>query len=233
MAEADAPTVLAGAAAGGGDGFSAEDRGRVLLALARRAVAESLGLPPAPPEPRDSGTPDNGPAERGVPGEGAAESGAPAAPPPWLNEPGATFVTLVCAGRLRGCVGSIRARRPLGEDVCANARSAAFADPRFPPLTAPEWPETRVEVSLLTPSEPLPAAPTEAAAAALLRPGVDGVVLEYRDQGATFLPQVWEQLGEPRQFLARLKHKAGLPRTFWSPDIRLLRYTVEKWAERE
>jgi AmmeMemoRadiSam system protein A len=232
MPEPDAPTVPAGAAADGGDVAGEEERGRLLLDLARQAVAESLGLPAAAPAPRDSGVPDRGPAERGVPGEGA-ESGAPAAPPSWLHEAGATFVTLVCAGRLRGCVGSIRARRPLGEDVRANARSAAFADPRFPPLIAAEWPETRFEVSLLTAPEPLAAAPTEAAAAALLRPGVDGVVLEYRDQGATFLPQVWEQLGEPRQFLAHLKHKAGLPRTFWSPDIRLLRYTVQKWAERK
>jgi AmmeMemoRadiSam system protein A len=198
-------TDPAAAPASGGNGSAGEARGRLLLALARGAIAESLGLPAA----------------------------APAQQLPWLREPGATFVTLKSEGRLRGCVGSIRARRPLGEDVRANARAAAFADPRFPPLTAPEWPDTRVEVSLLTPPEPLAPAPSEEAAAAALAPGVDGLVLEYQHYGATFLPQVWEQLREPAEFLAHLKHKAGLPRAFWSAEIRLLRYRVEKWAEEE
>jgi AmmeMemoRadiSam system protein A len=186
-----------------GHAGAAAGRGAVLLALARQAIEESLGLP----------------------AEGAE------AETPWLREPGATFVTLMRGGRLRGCVGSIRARRPLGEDVRANARAAAFSDPRFPPLAAAEWPETMVEVSLLSPPAPLAPAASEAEAAAALRPGVDGVVLEYRDQAATYLPQVWKQLPEPRQFLAHLKQKAGLPRELWSLEVRLLRYAVEKWTE--
>jgi|HubBroStandDraft_3_1064219.scaffolds.fasta_scaffold01452_2 AmmeMemoRadiSam system protein A len=205
MPGTDATANPAAPPASGGNGSAGEARGRLLLALARAAIAESLGLPVA----------------------------APAEQLSWLREPGATFVTLKCEGRLRGCVGSIRARRPLGEDVRANARAAAFADPRFPPLTPPEWRATRVEVSLLTPPEPLAPAPSEEAAATALVPGIDGLVLEYRHHGATFLPQVWEQLRDPAEFLAHLKHKAGLPRTFWSPEIRLLRYRVEKWAEEE
>jgi AmmeMemoRadiSam system protein A len=197
--------VSSGGASAGAGGGGATARGPLLLALARQAIAESLGL--------------------------AAEVEGWETEAPWLRDPGATFVTLMRGGRLRGCVGSIRARRPLGEDVRANARAAAFGDPRFPPLAAAEWPETAVEVSLLTPPAPLAAAASEAAAAAALRPGIDGVVLEYREKGATFLPQVWKQLPEPRQFLAHLKRKAGLPRSFWSPEVRLLRYTVEKWTE--
>lgn len=198
-------------------------RGRLLLALARQAIAESLGLP----------APDGGGGFQLTGGPSAGEPAGPDDPASWLRAPGASFVTLMRGGRLRGCVGSIRARRPLGEDVRANARAAAFSDPRFPPLTEPEWPQIRVEVSLLTPPELLSPAPSEEAAAAALRPGLDGVVLEYGELGATFLPQVWMQLGEPRVFLAHLKHKAGLPRAFWSPEIRLLRYAVEKWVEEE
>jgi len=85
-------------------------------------------------------------------------------------------------------------------------------------------------VSLLSPAEPIVAA-DESAALAALRPHVDGVVLEYKQYRGLFLPQVWEQLPEPTQFLAHLKRKAGLPMNFWSPAVRLLRFTVSKWKE--
>jgi AmmeMemoRadiSam system protein A len=179
----------------------------VLLALARRAIEEALGVPPAMPPP-----------------DLAAD--------PWLRAPGATFVTLTHDGHLRGCIGSVRARRPLADDVRGNARAAALSDPRFVPVTARELPAIRIEVSLLAPATPL-AAETEAEALAQLRPGIDGVILEYGGEAhATFLPQVWETLPVPRDFLAHLKDKAGLPPAFWSPAIRLQRYTVAKWAER-
>ncbi len=178
-----------------------ETRGRLLLALAREAVEEALGLC----RPTD-----------------CAE--------PWLRDPGATFVTLRHAGRLRGCVGSVRAVRPLYDDLRANARAAALEDPRFAPLSAGELQHTAVEVSLLSPLEPLAAA-SEEALLALLRPGVDGLVLEADVCRATFLPQVWQQLPEPRDFVAALKQKAGLPPGWWDDGVVAWRYTVWKWAE--
>jgi AmmeMemoRadiSam system protein A len=176
-------------------------RGRVLLAIARESLAETFGL--------------------GEPGDH---------PEPWLAEPGATFVTLRRSGLLRGCVGSLRAYRPLRDDVRANSRAAAFSDTRFPPLIREEFPAVDVEVSLLSEPEPL-VARSEEEALALLRPGVDGVIFEYRDYRATFLPQVWEQLPDPRDFFGHLKHKAGLPPGFWHLDLRLWRYAVTKWEE--
>jgi AmmeMemoRadiSam system protein A len=183
------------------DAARGRERGRVLLEIARGSLAEALGV--APPTPHRE---------------------------PWLDEPGACFVTLTRRGRLRGCVGSIRAHRPLGEDVRANARAAAFSDTRFPPVAPGEYPEIAIEVSELSAPEPLVVA-NEQEALARLRPGVDGLIFEHHGDQSTFLPQVWEQLPEPRRFLAQLKQKAGLPPGFWSPDVRLWRYTVTKWDE--
>lgn len=178
--------------------------GLALLRRARNAIAAELGVEAAP----------------------AADESAPTA----LAAPGATFVTLTQAGRLRGCIGSLEAHRSLAEDVAANARAAAFRDPRFPPLGSAELPSTRVEVSLLSPPSAI-VFHDEADACARLRPGIDGVILEYGNHRATFLPQVWEDLPSPADFLAHLKRKAGLPADFWSPDIRLHRYEVRKWKE--
>ena len=149
---------------------------------------------------------------------------------PELAEPGATFVTLTQNGRLRGCIGSLEAHRPLAIDVAENARAAAFCDPRFAPLDEQELPRTRVEVSLLTAAEPFPVA-SEADALARLRPGIDGLILRYGSQRATFLPQVWESLPDPQQFVAELKRKAGLPADFWHQELTLARYGVRKWKE--
>jgi AmmeMemoRadiSam system protein A len=178
-----------------------DDIGPRLLKLARNAIARQLGGPDKEEET-----------------------------PPWLDEPGATFVTLTRRGQLRGCIGSLEAHRPLREDVTANARAAAFQDPRFPPLEKDELADIRVEVSLLSPLEPL-AFRDKQDAIAQLRPGVDGVVLEHGHHRGTFLPQVWEQLPEPERFLAHLKVKAGLPPGFWASDIKLFRYAVSKWKE--
>jgi hypothetical protein len=150
----------------------------------------------------------------------------------WLDEPGATFVTLTCAGALRGCIGSLVAERALRADVENNALAAAFSDPRFAPLSAREYRAIDVEVSLLSPMQPV-TVESETHALTLLRPGIDGVLLEYGRRRGTFLPQVWEQLPEPRVFLAHLKQKAGLPADFWADEIRLSLYTVTKWREAE
>ena len=154
------------------------------------------------------------------------------APPakPWMAEPGASFVTLTRQGELRGCIGSLEAHRPLGLDVRENALAAAFRDPRFMPLSRTEFDEIRVEVSVLSSHEPLVVA-SEKDALDALRPGIDGVVFKYGNSRSTFLPQVWEQLPEPAEFMAHLKRKAGLPMDFWAEEVRLSRYTVSKWKE--
>jgi uncharacterized protein len=150
----------------------------------------------------------------------------------FLHEIGATFVTLVRHSKLRGCIGTLQAHRKLLADVKANAKAAAFLDPRFEPLTATELRTTRIEVSLLTAPEPI-AFGSQEEAIALLRTGVDGVILEYGDKRGTFLPQVWEQLPDARTFFAHLKQKAGLDPAFWADGVRLSRYTVTKWTEPE
>lgn len=148
----------------------------------------------------------------------------------WLDRPGATFVTLHKAGRLRGCIGSLQPHRALREDVRANAEAAAFRDPRFEPLTFDELRQIDIEVSLLSPLEDLTFA-SEQALLDQLRPGVDGLVLEHEGHRGTFLPQVWETLPTPAAFLRELKRKAGLAPDFWDPAVRVARYRVDKWSE--
>jgi AmmeMemoRadiSam system protein A len=181
--------------------MSIEHQGKVLLPIARAAIARALELPHT-----------------------ADESA------PWLAEHGACFVTLTQYGELRGCIGTLQAHRPLLADLKSNAVSAALRDPRFPPLTADELGITAVEVSLLAPAQVLEIR-DEADACAQLRPGIDGVVFEYGSRRSTFLPQVWEQLPRPHQFMAQLKRKAGLPDDFWAEGVRLSRYSVTKWRE--
>lgn len=181
--------------------MSDPDAGAVLLPIARAAIARELGL-----------------------------NGAAREDEPWLREPGATFVTLTQGEALRGCIGTLQAHRPLLDDVKANAVAAAFRDPRFQPLTSQEFERTQVEVSLLSALERV-AVETEQDAIAKIRPGVDGVVLEYGYHRSTYLPQVWEDIPDVADFLAHLKLKAGLPPDFWSPELKLSRYTVSKFRE--
>ena len=180
-----------------------DDAGRVLLPLARAAIATQLGL-----------------------------SCTASEDPPWLKMSGACFITLMLGSRLRGCIGTLRAHRALVEDVKANAVAAAFRDPRFPPLAAGELSSMALEISVLSALEPLRFS-GEPDALRQLRVGVDGVVFEYGHHTGTFLPQVWEDFKEPTDFLAHLKYKAGLPPDFWDEEVRLLRYTVHKWRETE
>lgn len=164
----------------------------------------------------------------------AAVSGEPYGPPRQLvvgrlAAPGASFVTLRSAGELRGCIGSIAARRALAVDVAENARAAALSDRRFAPVAAHELARLEIELSLLTPPEPL-AAGSRAELLAALVPGVDGLVLEELGRRATFLPAVWEQLPDPESFVAHLERKAGLAAGSWSPARRLCRYRAESIA---
>lgn len=166
---------------------------------------------------------------------GALEGGSAAAPEAnetWLRESRATFVTLTQGQELRGCVGALEAQRPLAEDVAANARAAAFEDSRFKPLTHEEFALARIEVSLLSTAKTIEFE-DHADLLRRLRPGVDGVILEQTEEGrrATFLPQVWEDLSDPEQFIGRLKHKAGIAPGTDTRRCRVKRYRVLKWRE--
>ena len=196
----------------GDAGFGAE-HGRTLLRLARGSIGAALACNPEPAIPDDL----------------------------WLRIARATFVTLKKGGDLRGCIGSLEARRPLGEDVVANARAAALRDPRFAPLARPEF-EARgsesmdIEVSLLsTPTRILFEDHDDLIRQ--LRPGEDGIILEHGEgnarRRATFLPQVWEGLPDPEQFLAQLKQKAELPANVRTTRCKVLRYSALKWTEAE
>ena len=186
---ADAPESLPG------------DAGRVLLPLARTAIANQLGL---------SRQENEG--------------------PQWLWRQGACFITLTRDAKLRGCVGTLRAHRALADDVEANAVAAAFRDPRFPPITIEEFATVALEISVLSALEPM-RFDDELHALGQLRRGIDGLVFEYGHHSSTFLPQLWEDFKEPTEFIAHLKYKAGLPPDFWDQEVRLSRYTVFKWRE--
>jgi AmmeMemoRadiSam system protein A len=160
--------------------------------------------------------------------QGARPSAGHAWPTPWLRDPAASFVTLRIEGELRGCIGSVDAHRALGDDVAHNAFGAAYRDPRFAPVDEAERARLAVEVSVLSPREPFHAL-TEEHALNALRPGVDGIYLEFGAMRATFLPQVWENLPDPLDFLCELRRKAGLPLRFWHEGVKLSRYTVEKY----
>lgn len=146
-----------------------------------------------------------------------------------LAEPGASFVTLRTAGELRGCIGSLAARRALGIDVAENARAAALSDRRFAPVAVHELARLTIELSLLTPPEPF-AVGSRAALLAALTPGVDGLVLEEHGHRATFLPAVWTQLPDPESFVLHLERKAGLTPGSWSAARRCFRYRAESIA---
>lgn len=149
---------------------------------------------------------------------------------PWLRMQGASFVTLNLQHKLRGCIGSLQAHRPLLDDVKANALAAAFKDPRFKPLSATEFENIEIEISLLSALTTLSFS-DEAAALAQLKPHQHGVIFEYGHHRSTYLPQVWDTFAEPAMFMATLKQKAGLPPNFWEPGVKLHTYTVAKLSE--
>ncbi len=181
--------------------------GPALLSIARSSIATRLGMPDHPSEPtRDPHIPE------------------------WLHSPGACFVTLETRGQLHGCIGSLHPSRELRADVAHNAQAAAFGDPRFPELTADELPETAIEVSVLSPMTRL-VFTDEADALAQLRIGVDGVVFACQGKRSTFLPQVWQKLPDPTEFLGRLKVKAGFPLDYWHDSVTLDCFTVAEFHE--
>ncbi len=126
----------------------------------------------------------------------------------------ATFVTLKISGRLRGCIGHLKPVTSLWKSVGENARSAAFHDHRFSALTPVELKNLEIDISILSSPSPLEYTDSDDLLKKL-QPGIDGVVLSDGQRGATFLPQVWEQLRSAEQFLGQLCRKAGLEETAW------------------
>jgi AmmeMemoRadiSam system protein A len=153
--------------------------------------------------------------------------------PDALTRDGASFVTLTERerGTLRGCIGSLEARRPLVIDVRENAAAAALHDPRFPAVQPHELDGLKVEISVLSEAQALDYEDAESLIAQL-RPGVDGVVIEKDWHRATFLPQVWEKIPDPHQFMAYLCRKANLSSdAYRQPGLDVYIYQVEKFEE--
>jgi AmmeMemoRadiSam system protein A len=180
-----------------------EEQGAVLLAWARAILREALG------------------------GEPAVRPTAP-----WCEAPGAAFVTLRWAdtGELQGCIGSLEARRALVDDVAENTVAAGTRDRRGQVLTLEDVDALDMELSILSPLEPLSVA-SEEDALRVIRPNVDGLVLQMGTRRGTFLPSMWPRLPTPREFLTALKEKAGIQRDRWAADTRMWRYVVDKYVD--
>jgi AmmeMemoRadiSam system protein A len=150
---------------------------------------------------------------------------------PALRLEGASFVTLIVHGNLRGCIGALEPYQPLAEDVREHAVAAALEDYRFPNVQESELAGIEIEVSRLT--VPVPLKYTDAGdLLARLRPGVDGVILRDGFRRATFLPQVWEKIPDPAEFLANLCYKMGAaPDTWRRKHLEVLVYQVEEFHE--
>jgi len=184
-----------------------EAQGQALVRLARQTIAAELGRPVAAVVPDILADPA-------------------------LQARHGTFVTLHLSGALRGCIGSLVALEPLVDGVRRNAMNAAFQDPRFSPLTVDELNELDIEVSVLT--DPAPLEYKDGAdLLAKLRPNIDGVIIRQGHAAATFLPQVWDQLPEPADFLAHLCRKAGLPMDAWQQgNLVVSTYQVQYFSEK-
>jgi AmmeMemoRadiSam system protein A len=181
------------------------EQGALLLQVARMVIGKKLGRKENIPSPEDTA----------------------------LQRRSGTFVTLKLEGQLRGCIGNLEPAGSIADGIQHNAINAAFHDYRFSPLTEEELDRVHIDISILTAATPL-AYGDGADLLRKLRPGVDGVILSHGSARATFLPQVWEQLPQPEQFLGHLCRKAGLPEKTWRdshPEI--LVYQVQCFAEEQ
>ncbi len=185
------------------DAILTEKQGRELQSVARHAIAAKLGAD-----------------------KESALSGDPA-----LDVSCGTFVTLKINGSLRGCIGNLQPAGSVLEGVKRNAVNAAFHDPRFQPLSLQELEQIQIDISVLSQPEPLQYRDGDDLTGKL-KPGTDGVILKLGSAGATFLPQVWEQLPEPEMFLDHLCQKAGLNAAAWRNDHpRIEIYQVQSFEE--
>ncbi len=185
-----------------------KEKGETLLKLARKTIAQKLGIPV--PESKDLEDSLKDPAFQSRRG---------------------TFVTLKINHQLRGCIGNLNPDKTIREGVEDNAIHAAFHDPRFRPLSKNEFDKIDIEISLLT--EPKKLEFKDASdLLAKLRPGIDGVIIRKGMYSATFLPQVWEQLPDKEEFLGHLCTKAGLPSRAWKePGLEVMTYQVQYFEE--
>jgi AmmeMemoRadiSam system protein A len=186
------------------------EQGQTLVELARLAIAEELNIEP---------------------GSVSSTGMRSRLDDPVFDQQRGTFVTLHIQEQLRGCIGSLVESEPLRTSVRKNAVNAAFRDPRFPPLGQNEFPEVTIEVSILTEPQPLEYSGPEELVNRL-RPNIDGVILSKGPARSTFLPQVWEQLSKPEDFLSHLCLKAGLSADAWKkehPEIQT--YQAQYFAE--
>lgn len=152
-----------------------------------------------------------------------------AAYPPEFAEKKATFVTLKTQHHSRGSFGTLRAIRPLAEDICENAFAAAFCDKHYPSVTDTELAALEIHIDLLSPLQPLLFS-SELDLIRQLEPDVDGLMLEEGSHHAFLLPRNWESCHAPMQFLEQLKQNAKIPATYWSKNIKAYRFTTESIA---
>jgi len=150
---------------------------------------------------------------------------------PHLREQGAAFVTLTINGDLRGCIGALEAYQPLVDDVREHAVAAALEDPRFRPVAETELSRIKLEVSRLSAPHLLEYSSSEDLLTKL-RPHVDGVILKSEFRRATFLPQVWEKIPDPEDFLDQLCAKMGAKSNLWrNTKLQVYVYQVEEFHE--
>ena len=135
----------------------------------------------------------------------------------------ASFVTLHKNAELRGCIGSLEAHQPLIDDIAEHAYAAAFQDPRFPQLQNNEFEQLEIEISVLSKPE-LMTFESEEDLLQQIRPEIDGLIIEHGYHRGTFLPSVWEQLPDKKEFLNHLKMKAGLSIDWWDSAVKISRY---------
>ncbi len=185
-------------------------QGKVLLSLARQTIAGRLGLHVSPEEQETT--------------ESALQDQT-------FSQDRGTFVTLHKHGQLRGCIGTIAPVEPIAEGIRRNAINAAFGDSRFPSLSPEEFSQVDIELSILT--DPAPLDYTDGAdLLSKIRPDIDGVIIRDGMASATFLPQVWEQLSRPEDFLSHLCSKAGLPADAWQTRaLEVQTYQVQHFSE--
>lgn len=183
-----------------------DQEGEYLLALARRTIEERLF--------------------NKEPGREVEKSGSDK----FLEKRG-TFVTLNINNNLRGCIGHIVPYESLIDSIRSNAISSAFDDPRFRPMSKEEWKDVKVEISILTEPNILKYSGADDLLEKL-RSGIDGVIIRKGNEQATFLPQVWEQLPDKRDFLTHLCMKAGMSGNEWKKgDLTVYTYQVQAFEE--
>lgn len=157
-----------------------------------------------------------------------------------LKEHKGVFVTLKKNDELRGCIGEMTSQKPIYQSVIDNSLASAFLDPRFPPLEKEELDEITIEISVLSPLKIMKKFEIQEEFLSYLEKFKPGILLIYRQHQATFLPDVWEELKKPEDFLSHLCLKAGLEPDFWekneiykqnSSEIKILEYQTESFSE--